>query len=473
MLALLPLLAGSIEDSGTHDGHSNSFKAGLPPVLQTLFVLGSVVLVIILGRYIVPPLMRVVSKTNQRELFPAFALLLVFFTTFIMGLAGLSPALGAFLAGVVLANSPYRHQLEVDLEPVKGLLLGLFFMAVGASIDFSVLANYPVLVPILVFCLLLLKSIILFVLGKYFRMGTDQNILFSIGLSQTGEFAFVLLSYIGQLALLEQSVIDVTLVVVAISMASTPLLMVLVEKYILPNIGTKRAVKSRDSDEIHTKGSVIIAGFGRFGAIAGRFLRANGVNTVILDNDSDRVELLREIGFEVYYGDATSIDLLEVAGAEEAKAILIGLPTPQQNLDLVRSVKKHFPDLHIIVRSFDYQDTYELMDEGVMHIFRDVIQNGVSAASEILKLLGYRTYAVNRNAKRFLLHDDKTLKSLASVRENKKEYINTIRNVIAELENQIKSDILTDAPMRDIGWDSQSLRKTAKADAKTKATIER
>lgn len=457
ILAILPLLAVNTVSTITGDGGhgSESYLHDFPAVVQTLFVFAAVGLVIGAGRYLVQPLMRIIARTRQRELFTAFALLLIVAIAELMVLVGLSPALGTFLAGVVLANSAYKHELESDLEPFKGLLLGLFFMAVGASIDFDLIAAQPILIAQFVLLLLVVKGIVLFILGKFFKLSLDQNLLFSIGLAQAGEFGFVILSFIRQEGILDPDLIALLLVVIAITMALTPLMILINEKLIQPYIGTTERVSERPMDAIPEKNRVIVAGFGRFGSIAGRFLRANGVKATILDNDSDRVDLLRKMGFDVYYGDATRHDLLESAGAAEADAIIIGLESADKNLQIVETVKKHFPNLHMIVRSFDYYDTYELMDAGVLHIFRDALDSSIRASAETLKILGFRAYHVRKNAKRFLQHDQAMLRSLGAVRNNEKEYITSVRLAVEELENIMKADFVEVNLTRDIGWEEE------------------
>jgi len=460
MLAIIPLLAVHEVTHGGGDGHGTaSLIADLPGWLQTLAVLGAVVGVIVAGRYLVQPLMRVVARTRLRELFTATSLLLVVGIAVLMTLVGLSPALGTFLAGVVLANSEYKHELESDLEPFKGLLLGLFFMAVGASIDFKLIGEQPLVVAELVLSIILLKGLILFILGRVFRMGLDQNVLFAVALSQVGEFAFVLLSFIRQEAILDEETVGLLMAVVAISMALTPLFMLFNEKVLMPRIGTKEKVSTRKMDAIEEQNPVIIAGFGRFGSIIGRFLRANGIRSTILDLDSDRVDLLRKMGFKVYYGDATRFDLLQSAGAEDAKIIIIALESAEKNLELVQTVKKHFPHLHIMTRSFNYYDTYEFMDEGIFHIYRDTLDTSLRVGMDALKLLGKRAYQVERSAKKFRSHDVQALKSLAAVRDDQKEYIDTVRQRVEELEELMKTDLVEEDLMRDVGWDADSLRK--------------
>ena len=462
MLAILPLLAVNavVSHNEEGDGHAaTTLLDGLPGWAQALGTLGAVALVIVAGRYLVPPLLRYVARTRQRELLTGVALLLVVMTAVLMTAVGLSPALGSFLGGVVLANSYYRHELESDLEPFKGLLLGLFFMAVGASIDFELVAAQPGLIVGLLALLLLVKWLVLYGLGRGFKLGTDQNMLFAFSLAQTGEFAFVLLSLIDQRGILDPEVVGILLVVVALSMAVTPLMMMFNERVLQPRLGTPECgdASAKPADDIEQKRRIIVAGFGTFGAIVSRFLGVNGVRATILDSDSDRVELLRGMGFEVYYGDATRFDLLETAGAAEAEAIIIGLPEPELNLQLVETVKRHFPNLHIIVRAFDYEDTYELMDAGVLHIHRETIDNGVAAATDALHLLGFRSYQLRRQAARFRAYDERALKSLAAARGDAGKYAATVRSAVADAEALLVADLDPTRYSRDVGWDTASM----------------
>ena len=298
MLAIFPLLAGSVATEST--SHSPSLRDNLPGWGQTLVVLGAVAIIIIAGRYLVRPIMRVIARTRVRELFTATALLMVVAIAVLMNLVGLSSALGAFLGGVVLANSEYRHELESDIEPFKGLLLGLFFIAVGASIDFRLILEQPWLIMGLVAGIMAVKGIVLFVLGKIFKLNIDQNLLFAFALADIGEFAFVLLSFTSQTRLLSSEMTAMMTAVVAISMALTPLIMLLYEKVIQPYFTRSEVKAEREADEITEKHPVIIAGFGRFGSMTGRFLRANGINATILDLDSDRVDALHNLGIKVY-----------------------------------------------------------------------------------------------------------------------------------------------------------------------------
>jgi monovalent cation:proton antiporter-2 (CPA2) family protein len=454
MLAIFPLLAGT---STTHSGEQ-TLRDNLPAWMQTLVVLGAVVVIIVAGRYLIKPLLRIVARARVRELFTAFSLLLVVSISVLMSLVGLSPALGAFLGGVVLANSEYRHELESDVEPFKGLLLGLFFMAVGASIDFKLILSMPWVILGLVVALMALKGIILLVLGKIFKISTEQNLLFGMSLSQVGEFAFVLLSFTFQYNILPQATVSIMTAVVAISMALTPLLMMLYERLIQPRFNVTEQ-HTRQPDEIHLqeKHPVIIAGFGRFGNIVGRFLRVNGIKATILDLDSDRVDALQNLGVKVYYGDASRQDLLAAAGAADAKIIIVAMDTVEQTLDVVKVVRKHFPHLQMLVKAENIPDTYELMDLGVLHIYRETLDTSLRMGADALNMLGIRAYHAHRTAGTFRKQEDKALKGLSAIRNDKKLYINTVKERIEELEKLMANDRITRWNSPAQGWDESSM----------------
>lgn len=463
MLAIFPLLAGP--DAGSDNGHSHTLRDNLPAWMQTLVVLGAVVAIFIAGRYLVRPLLRVIARTRVRELFTAVALLLVVSISVLMSLVGLSPALGAFLGGVVLANSEYRHELESDIEPFKGLLLGLFFMAVGASIDFKLVLSMPWMILGLVAGLIILKGVILYGLGKIFRISMEQNLLFAMALSQVGEFGFVLLSFTQQNNILPKETVSIMTAVVAISMALTPLLLMIYERLIQPRFNAETKEDDREADEIREKHPVIIAGFGRFGNIVGRFLRANGIPATILDLDSDRVDALHNLGVKVYYGDASRHDLLAAAGAADAKVIVIAMDTVEQTLDVVKIVRKHFPHLQMLVKAEGINDTYELMDLGVLHIYRETLDTSLRMGADTLKMLGVRAYHAQRNMSTFRKQDEKALKGLSAIRNDKKLYINTVRERIEELEKLMNTDKVTKWNPSAQGWDEQSLINEANQDA--------
>ena len=437
MLAVLPLFTKNVVDTAA--GH-DSLLENLPIGLQTLAVLLSVVMVIVAGRYLFVPLLRLVAKTRLRELFSASALLIVMAIAYLMELVGLSPALGAFLGGVVLANSEFKHELESNLEPFKGLLLGLFFIAVGASINFLIIGESPGLVLGVVMGVILLKAIVLLVIGRFFRLSLDQNLLFGLGLSQIGEFAFVLLSFAHQLSILDQGLLDLLLVVTAISMTVSPVLSIINERFVLPRVGTRES-EEKEADTIDKKNKVILVGFGHFGSTVGRFLRANGVEPTILDHDSSRVDLLRKMGFEVYYGDATREDLLESAGADQAEILISAIDDPEANLSLVHTLRKHFPRLQLVIRAKSRVDAYELLKLGVDHIYRESLDTSVRLASDVLQMLGKRKYTLLRQSQQFIKYDEESLRRLADPSLNSEEYISRARKEIAQQEALLKADL--------------------------------
>ncbi|QIP12260.1 potassium transporter [Spirosoma aureum] len=457
MLALFPLLASETNVATAEGGHgSASLVSSLPSWLQPIVVLSSVAAVVVAGRYATPPLFRVIARTGMREMFTATALLLVVGIAVLMTTVGLSPALGTFLAGVVLANSEYRHELESDIDPFKGLLLGLFFIAVGASIDFPLILAKPLLIIGLVVGIMICKLLVLFRLGKSFSLSTDQNFIFSFGLCQIGEFAFVLFSFSSQQGILSKELTDTMTAVVAISMAFTPLVMVLNEKLILPRLGVKEAAEERESDIVEEDNPVIIAGYGHFGSTIGRFLQANNVRTTVLDVNSDNVDRLRRMGFNVYYGDASRHDLLEIAGAAKAKVIVIAISDEEKRLELIETIKKHFPELHILVRSTNRYDAYDLMNAGILHIYRETLDTSLRLGVDVMKLLGHRAHEANRAAKMFFTHDERTLKRLSAIR-NDEEYFYAVRQNQEELERVIQADRTAHTLQIDEGWDEESL----------------
>ncbi len=457
ILAFFPLLATLPEVKSSNGG--NNWVDGQPGWVHTLIVFGVVIGIIVVGRLVISPLLRVMAKTGVREIFTASALLIVVGMAALMTQVGLSPALGAFLAGVVLANSEYRHELETDIDPFKGLLLGLFFIAVGAAIDFSLIAAQPLRVLFWVLMLTAVKTIILYTLGFVFRISTEQNFIFSFSMGQIGEFAFVLLSFAYNGGILPQETTGFFIAVVAISMALTPVAMLLNEKFILPRVGTDEK-QTRDADEIDEKHPVIIAGFGHFGNTVGRFLRANKINATYLDIDSDRVDVLRKMGFKVFYGDASRHSLLHSAGAADAKIIIIAIDDAEKRLELVETVKKHFPRLHILVRATNRYDAYDLMNAGMLHVYRETVDTSVRLGVDALQLLGYRAYTAKRLAKTFLRHDERNLKKLASIR-NREEYISKARQYIEELELIIQADAQGPS-LLDAGWEAETLREEVK-----------
>ncbi|NJP05404.1 MAG: potassium transporter [Chloroflexaceae bacterium] len=467
ILAIFPLLASgadthaqNLEHGGETASHESAttLVSGLPPWLQTLAVIGAVAVVILAGIYLVRPALRIIAQTRLRELFTAAALLLVIGIALLMTQVGLSPALGTFLAGVVLAGSEYRHELESDIDPFRGLLMGLFFIAVGASVDFALIAVQPLLIAGLVFALMAIKFGILFGLSRVFQLSLDQGLIFAFALAQGGEFAFVLLSSASQQGVLASETTSMLTAAVAISMVLTPLLMIVNERLVQPNVGTREADK-RPSDAIEEANPVIIAGFDDFGNVIGRMLRANNIGTTVLDNDSDRVEVLRKLGIKVYYGDSTRHDLLHSAGAEKAKIIIIGIDNPEQALGLVHTVRKHFPHLTILARAKDRFTAYDLIKAGVTYPYRETFDTSVRVGIDAMKLLGVRAYQAQRIAYSFTRYDEEALPELAALYDDRTAYRNRARQRIADLQHYLQAHLNRSSEVleRDAAWDTASL----------------
>ena len=413
MLAILPLLALSTitaSDHSTQAHHSGFSVESLPAWQQAILVVAVIATIIIVGRFLVRYVFRFIAETRLREIFTAFALFLVIGIALSMQLVGLSAALGTFLAGVVLAESEYRHELESDIEPFKGLLLGLFFISVGASIDFNLLMQAPYLIIGLVLALIVLKLIVLFTLGFFFKMSMSQNFLFSFSLAQGGEFAFVLFSFATQNNVIPASISDPLILVVALSMALTPVLMIFNEMFLQPKFSN---LDDRpETDTIDEKNPVIIAGFGRFGQIVGRLLHANKIGTTILDYKPSQIDMVRGFGYKVFYGDASRIDLLHSAGADEAKLFILAIDDKEKSLEIAETVKKHFPNLKILARAFDRRHANELMNHGVQIMQRETFDSALELGTSALQELGFHRYQAHKAALTFKHHDEKSLVDL-------------------------------------------------------------
>lgn len=452
ILALFPLLAdASFVQPDDVPFEEQGWKS-------TLLGIGAIAAIIAGGKYLVRPIFHVVANTKLRELFTATALLLVIAIELITSSVGLSPALGAFLGGVVLANSEYRHELESDIEPFKGLLLGSFFVSVGASIDLGFVAEQPLFILGAVLGVMFIKGAILFAIGRVFRMGIDQNSTFAFALCQMGEFGFVLLAFASRYGIFPESLSGLLLVITALSMALTPLFFLINEKMVLPRITAKLA-KDIAPDVIEEKNPVIIAGFGRFGSVVGRLLKAKDVGATVLDSDADRVELLRKLGLKVYYGDASRLELLHAAGAKEAKLLIITLDDPEQTIKLVGEAQKHFPHLTLFVRATDRADAYELLRLGVQHVYRETLDTSLRMGADAMRMLGFRAYNARHVAQKFYEHDEKALRELAETWADRNLYISAARERIAELEQLLRADGFDTDLDIDKEWDSDSLRE--------------
>ncbi len=449
VLAILPLLAVKTSNAVGTNNTSN----------QVLISLGAIAVVVVVGIYFINPFLRAIAKTRIKELFTAASLLIIIGVAYLMQLAGISAALGAFLAGVLLANSEFRHELESDIEPFKGLLLGLFFTAVGSTINFHLIYNEAGLVFLLVFITMLVKALILLAVGKQFNIKIDQNIAFAFFLCQVGEFAFVLLASAQQNSLMDKHIIEICMAVTTITMAISPILIFINERFIDPYLGTKTKVKEREADKVEDKHKVILAGFGHFGSTIGRFLLANGVEATILDNDSEQVELLRKMGFKVYYGDCTRFEILKAAGAEDAKFIICTINDEAGSHTLAEVVQKHFPQAQLFVRTKHRYHTYDLMEKGVTKTYRETLHTSVFMGVDVLKSMGHRSYTATRKAQEFLKYDEAAIKRLSEVWKEKDNYILSVKEEMELQEKLLKDDkrFLSEL-FDDNAWDRDILR---------------
>ncbi len=456
ILAVLPLLAiAAPEVAG--DSHGG-FLEHQPGWVQTLMIFVAIGLVVLLGRFGFGPLLNWVSKTKLRELFTASALLIVVGIAFLMEMVGLSPALGTFLAGVILANSPYKHALESDLDPFKGLLLGLFFMAVGATINFNLIFSDAASVFSLTFGIILIKALVLATIGKVKQLSFPENLRFSIGLAQVSEFSFVTYAFALQLGILATTTSGILMAITALSMTLTPIFSLVLEKAILPRLERKNNNNSRDADEISEKNKVILVGFSHFGTTLGRFLRANGVEATVLDYNPDQVDFLRKMGFKVYYGDATRLDLLHAAGAEDAKILISAIKSTETNKKLVELCREHFPKLQIMLRSKNRYEAFELMEMGVDSIYREHLDTSIRMGQEALQKLGFRAHTVHRLAAQFRKYDEDSLKILVKYRGNQAEYISKVKKQIEIQEALLSGELSRKFSMNDQAWDSEQLK---------------
>ena len=396
---------------------------------------GMIVLLIAAGRFLLRPVLRYVANTRQREIFVGFALLLVMGIAALMESVGLSTALGAFLGGVLLADSEYRHQLELDIEPFKGLLLGLFFIAVGMSVDLGLFERSPVLVLSIAFGIVAAKTILLYPIAKTFGYcGRADATLFALALSQVGEFAFVLFGAAG--SVLPRPTLDLLNAAVAVSMLSTPLLMMLYERLLAPRF---LRAEDRAADAIDETNPVIIAGFGRFGQVVQRVLGGMKIRATVVDHDPNQIELVRRFGSKAYYGDATRLDLLEAAGARTAKLLVVAVDKPESAMQIVTEARKHFRHLKLIVRARSRSDAFEYSEMGVPAV-RETFGSALDAAERALHGFGYGSLAARRIITRFRRHDEQGLAEQARHRKDTKKLITLAQQGRQDLEQLLGAE---------------------------------
>lgn len=417
-LAFLPLLAittmATDTDTETTSDYGNSLSLveGLPGWGVTLVTLGAVAAVILAGVYLSRPIFRFIHSAHLREMYTALALMIVVGIALLMTLVGLSPALGTFLAGVVLASSEFKHELESDLEPFKGLLLGLFFITVGAGINFTILFAAPVTIIGLSIGLILLKGIVLFGLALLFKMRGRDKWLFTLALAQAGEFGFVLISFSQQQNVLTDAISETLLLVVAMTMLITPAL------FILYDWLEKRSAdhqQHHEPDHIDHSGPVIIAGIGRFGQIVNRLVQSAGFESVVLDHNMETIELMRRFGFKGFFGDPTRHELLHAAGLMKAKILVVALDSPAATLKLVEYARRERPDIHIVARARDRAAVFELYQAGANDIVRELFDSSLRAGRYVLENIGLSEFEAAKAEKIFFDHDRAAVRDLAQV----------------------------------------------------------
>ena len=458
ILAVFPLLAAAPEAAQDDGG-------GRPAWLTALLVIGSVSGVVLAGRFVVRPGFRFLAMTRLRESFTAAALLLVVGIALLMQLVGLSPALGTFLAGVVLADSEYRHELESDIEPFKGLLLGLFFISVGAQIDFALIAADPARIGAIVGATMAIKGVVLYVAARLFGLGRPARWLVAIGLAQIGEFAFVLLSFAVKSRIFDEAIASPLVAAVAISMVLTPLLFIVLERWILPAVTDSEPERAHDTIA-HADAPVVFAGYGRFGQIVGRILRANRIQCTVLDLDPEMIDILGRLGVKAYYGDASRLDLLHAAGCARAKLFILAVDDPAESTKIAEEVRKHFPHLRLLVRARDRPHYFQLRRIGVTRPYRETFGSAYEMGVEALRELGYRHHQAHRLARRWRQHEEREIEELAELwGRDLDTYFATTRRAMEEAERLMRDEDPQVYEERDAAWDNESLRADRQPDA--------
>lgn len=425
-LAIIPVLGNAI---GQGPGLSE-IALYLPLVLLFL---------VITSRFLIRPLFRYIAATRAREMFTAITLFVVLGVAALMQKIGLSAALGTFLAGVLLADSEYRHELETDLEPFKGLLMGLFFIAVGMQVSLELIFSQPLFFLVMSILYLGLKTLLLYGAGRLNRLNHENSKLMAINIAQGGEFAFVIFGILTASRMIEPGPVAFLTAVITISMAMSPLLLFLNDKYTLYYSSKNKAVPKYD--EIHDEApQVIIAGYGRFGQIFGRILKAQHVAFVAIEQDPDQIDLVRRFGTQVYYGDASRLDLLKSAGADKAKYFVLAIDNMDVSLETVRTVKKHFPHLKIYARARNRGHAFELLDEGVTNFKRETLDSSANFVGDLLVDLGHAPSDAELMISRFIQHDELMLLEQFKVRKDDKNFVSVTNQSTAQLEAVLRLD---------------------------------
>ena len=422
ILLLVPFLAVSAGGEGAAGGGW----------LGAAKAIGTIAVIILGGRLLLRPALRWIAKSETPEIFTAASLLLVVATAALMNAVGLSMALGAFLAGVLLAESEYRRELETDIEPFKGLLLGLFFIAVGMSIDFAVVTAQPFLIAAVVVAFLLVKAAVLWAMARTMPIPQLERPVFVILLAQGGEFGFVVFQQAANNGVISAPVASFLVAAVTISMILTPLMLFAADRWWIPFLAGGKV----ELEELKVPQSepVIIAGFGRYGQIVGRMLFANGVQPTVLDHDAEQIEAMRRFGWRVYYGDATRLDLMRTAGADKARVIVVAIDDIEQSLDCVRMIRDNFPNATVVARARNVQHYYQLAELGVTLIERETLDSALMSARGVLEQLGWQPHHARNLALRFRRHNVAQLAAMAPHRRDEARLIAAAKQGRQQLE---------------------------------------
>jgi glutathione-regulated potassium-efflux system ancillary protein KefC/glutathione-regulated potassium-efflux system protein KefB len=437
LFALLPLLSQSGVAAAPME---HGLLSELPPWARTLAVMGAVSAVVIGGRYLMQPVFRFIAASRLREIFTASALLLVVAVAALMEVVGLSPALGAFLAGVVLAESEFRRELETDIEPFRGLLLGLFFITVGAGLDLKLVAARPLVVLGLVAGMILLKIVAMYGVARLFRTPTHAAATVGVALAQGGEFAFVLLGFAVGARVLPPELSQLFAAVIAVSMAATPLLLTGFDRL----VAARGVAPSAEPERLpfdESRPDVIVAGFGRFGQIAGRLLMANDFKVVTLESSIEQIDLLRRFGWRVHYGDAGRLDLLRAAGAEKARLLVIAIDDRDRAVEMVETARQAFPDLPILARAYDRRHAYELLRAGATEVERETFESALNFGRKALVRLGVPERRALKSAVLFREQDQKLFVELAPLAGEEERYILATRDSRQTMERLMQAEM--------------------------------
>ncbi|MDQ3367403.1 MAG: monovalent cation:proton antiporter-2 (CPA2) family protein [Myxococcota bacterium] len=457
ILAAFPLLAMAAPVVAGAD-------AGRPAWQTGLMLLGAVAGIVLAGRFVVRPVFQFLATVKIRESFTAAALLIVVGIALLMQQIGLSPALGTFLAGVVLADSEYRHELETDIEPFKGLLLGLFFISIGAQINFGLIANEPLMIGGIVLAGMAGKLAILWGLGHVFSLDRPARWMLAFALAQVGEFAFVLLQFGVTERVFSDAFAAPLVAAVALSMGLTPLVFIVLERYVMPAVAELEPAPRPQDEIVHADRPVVIAGYGRFGQMVGRILRANRIDLTILDLDPQMVEIVGRLGVKVYYGDASRVDLLHAAGCARAKLFVLAVDDKEEATRIAENVRHHFPHLPIIARARDRQHYWELRRLGCSKVFRETFSSAYEAGIASLIGVGFRANTAHRLARRWRDHEEATLEELGK-HWGTKDYFARAKIAMDEAERLMRDEDPMVYADRDGAWDSESLRADRQVDA--------